>query len=186
MKSFFVLAAVVIPLLAASQAAAQSAPSGYAAAEIKRIQAVGSANIYSSDRIRNSVYNSALPNLGLSASVSGNLFRNVLSRPNKPFSSISKGPNVSPYLALDQPFVNTATQYYTQVRPQLEQQRMNQQMQRQTELMQRQLSEVTSRPPYDPQGSQYMMPTGHTASFMTMTNFMNYGGYYQQPQPSRR
>jgi hypothetical protein len=183
MKRF--LGLVVIALLMVTSRPVQ-AQNGYAATELNQIQSVGNANIYSTDRIRNSVYNAALPNLGAGAGIGGNLFKNVLNRPNKPFASVSKGPSVTPYLALDQPFTNTATQYYTQVRPQLEQQRLNQQMQHQSQMMQRQLSEVTARPPYDPRGSEYLAPTGHAAGFMSLGNYMNYGGYYQQPRPARR
>jgi hypothetical protein len=114
------------------------------------------------------------------------LLAGAMARPTKPFSSISKGPTVTPYLQLDRPFSNTATDYYTLVRPQLEQQRINQQMQRDTQQMQRQLSEVTSRPPINVEGSEYMAPTGHAAAFMSMGGFMNYGGYYPMPRPRRR
>jgi hypothetical protein len=183
MKRVSALAAAFILVLTPSLARAQS---GYAAQEINRIQTMNDSSQFSSSWIRDSAYRNAMPRMGLSATVSRNLFGNALNRPNKPFSSVSKGPSVTPYLALDQPFTNSATQYYTQIRPRQEQQRLNQQMERQTQLMQRQLSEVTARPPYDPRGSESMAPTGHTAVFMTNTNFMNYGGYYQQPRPQRR
>ncbi|HEX6961869.1 MAG TPA: hypothetical protein VF175_08390, partial [Lacipirellula sp.] len=147
MKRISAVVAAVIPLLIASQAQAQS---GYAAKEINRIQSLNDSSTFSSNYIRESVYRNAGPRLGLSATVSRNLFGNALNRPNKPFSSVSKGPSVTPYLALDQPFTNSATQYYTQIRPRQEQQRLNQQMERQAQLMQRQLSEVTARPPYNP------------------------------------
>jgi hypothetical protein len=168
--------AVLCVLLVASDSQAQSA---YTRAEINRINSVSNpqsvANGLSVDRIRAAAIGSAIPR-----GVAPGLLNGALGRPNKPFSTISRGPSVTPYLALDQPFANSATNYYTLVRPQLEQQRINQQMQRQTELMQRQLSQVTSRPPYDPQGSEMMAPTGHGAVYM------NYGSYYTMPRPRQK
>jgi hypothetical protein len=172
MKAFLPLVAAAILLIAAGESRAQ-AP--FAQTELNRLSASGNAASYSADRLRVNNVASALPR-GLST----NVLSGAMGRPNKPFSSVSRGPSVTPYLALDQPFSNTATNYYTMVRPQLEQQRVNQQMQRQTEMMQRQLSQVTSQPPFDPSGSQTMAPTGHAAVYM------NYGGYYQTPPPRRR
>jgi hypothetical protein len=182
MKLFTACIVAVVALATAGESYAQT---GYAKTEMNRINAVSNPNNYTSDRIRHQVISNSVAQVQ-TFGTRANVLAGALSRPNKPFSSISRGPSVTPYLALDQPFANTATQYYTQIRPQLEQQRINQQVQRQTQQMQRQLSEVTARPPYDPQGNENMMPTGHSAGFMTMSNFMNYGGYYQQPRPQQR
>ncbi len=172
MRPFLSLVAAAGLLIAATESRAQSA---FAQTELNRLSAVGNPASYSADRLRVNTITSAVPR-GLSSSVLGG----ALGRSSKPFSSVSRGPSVTPYLALDQPFSNSATNYYTLVRPQLEQQRINQQMQRQTEMMQRQLSQVTSRPPYDPTGSEMNSPTGHGAVYM------NYGGYYTMPQARRR
>jgi hypothetical protein len=176
MKRFLPLAAVATSVLLAGEMRAQS---GFAAAETKRLQATTTAAAYSSDRVRNSVYAAAAPRFNFGG-VNPGASLNTFSRPNKPFSSISRGPTVTPYLALDQPFANTATNYYTLIRPQLEQQRINDQVQRQAQLMQRQMSQFTSRPPYDPTGSETMAPTGHASVYM------NHGGYYQMPAPAGR
>jgi hypothetical protein len=168
MKLLLTFAVVTWAMLVASQAQAQT---GFAATEINRLSKVSNPANHSADRIRSNAITTAVPSYGFAGV-------NALGRA-KPFSSISRGPSVTPYLALDQPFSNTATNYYTLIRPQLEQQRINQNQDRQNQLMQRQLSQVASRPPYDPTGSETMAPTGHTAVYM------NYGGYYQVPPPRR-
>jgi hypothetical protein len=164
MKPFMIIAAAASVVLAAGQCRAQSS---FAVTEMNRLSRNSSPANFSADRIRQQAITAAVPQFG-----------NALGR-MKPFSSISRGPSVTPYLALDQPFTNTATNYYTLIRPQLEQQRINQIQSRQNQLMQRQLGEVASRPPYDPTGSERMAPTGHTAVYM------NFGGYYQMPAPRR-
>jgi hypothetical protein len=162
----------------AALAGASHGQTGAAQTEINRLSAVANPASYSADRIRTSAVVNSVP--GNIRGFTSNLFSGALARPNKPFSSISRGPSVTPYLALEQPFSNSATNYYTLVRPQLEQQRINQQMQRQTELMQRQISQVSAQPPMNVAGSEVMTPTGHPAVYM------NYGGYYQTPAPRRR
>ena len=116
---------VICPALAVSLLMISSesyAQSSFATSEINRLSNFTSSNAYSSSAIQSQVYRSAVPRIPHYSGVSPDLFGGALGRPNKPFSSISRGPSVTPYLALDQPFVNSGTQYYTQVRPQLEQQ----------------------------------------------------------------
>lgn len=159
------------------------AQTGYAATEVNRLSRTASPATYSSERIRSSLINNAVPQFGVRGVNSG-AFGNALGRANKPFSSISKGPSVTPYLALDNPFTSSATSYYTQIRPQLEQQRINQNQQRQNQLLQRQISQFTSQRPYDPTGSETQAPTGHAATFLNQAGlYSNYGGYYTMPRP---
>jgi hypothetical protein len=178
MRSLIVLATVCGALITTGSAFGQ-AIGGYATSEVNRLQGSSNPAAYSASRLRANVVNSSVPRYSF-AGVTAGLNQNVLGTTSKPFSSIQRGPSVTPYLAFDQPFSNTATSYYTQIRPQLEQQRINQQMQRQQQQMQRQMGEITSRPPYDPQGSENMAPTGHASVYM------NYGGYYTPPAPKRR
>lgn len=97
------------------------------------------------------------------------------SRPKKkPFSSVSRGPSVTPYLGLAGIPTGGAPNYYSKVKPLLEQQRINQRNQRQNAAMQHQLNQVAAQPPFNPKGSDTMAPTGHAAVYM------NYGGYYPQ------
>ena len=99
----------------------------------------------------------------------------------KPFSGANFGsPSVTPYLSLSSPFSSTATNYYTQVRPQIDQQRLIQQQQQQNIAVQRQLNSISARPPYDVAGSARIAPTGHSAVFD------NTLGYYPQPQQQQR
>jgi hypothetical protein len=173
------LVVALFALAAVAECFGQAA-GGFAASEVNRLRGDSNPASFSADRIRSSVINSSVPRYSF-AGVTGGVNQNVFGgTPNKPFSSISRGPSVTPYLAFDQPFSNTATSYYTQIRPQLEQQRVNQQVQREQQQMQRQMGALTSRPPYDPQGSEAMAPTGHAAVYM------NYGGYYTAPAPRRR
>jgi hypothetical protein len=171
------LLAAILFLSAAILIAGESqAQTGFAASELNRLQTVANPATYSANRIRNSSMTAALPRSGLGQFTTG-AASNAFGRANKPFSSISKGPSVTPYLALDNPFTSPATSYYTQIRPQMEQQRINQQQERQNQLMQRQISQYTALQPYDPTGSDARAPTGHASVYM------NYGGYYSTPAP---
>ena len=174
MKFSLTMLTVAAAMLIPSESQAQG---GFAAAEMNRLQSVSRPNSIAT--IRNSTVNSAVPRYSF-AGVNPGLSLNALSRPNKPFSSISRGPSVTPYLALDNPFTSPATSYYTQIRPQLEQQRINQQQERQNQQMQRQLGQIGAQPPYDPTGSEMRAPTGHASVYM------NYGGYYTMPTSKRR
>ena len=134
---------------------------------------------FTGDRFRTSLYNRAVPQYAFS-NVNRSVFGNAAAPRQKPFSSIGGGPSVTPYLALSSPFSSTATNYYTQVKPMLEQQRINQQMQAQSLKVQQQLTSIAARPPFDPQGSEMRAPTGHVAVYM------NYGGYYTVAPPRQR
>jgi hypothetical protein len=167
----------IITLAAAIFAASESrAQTGFAAAEINRLSTDSNPASYSANRIRNSAMNAPVPRSGLGQYSTG-VTSNAFGRASKPFSSISKGPSVTPYLALDNPFTSPATSYYTQIRPQMEQQRVNQEQQRQNQLLQRQMSQYTAIRPYDPTGSEMRAPTGHASVYM------NHGGYYTMPVP---
>ena len=161
--------------LAPAEAAAQF-DSTYTNRVLKGFQNSNSASAYTSQRMQNSVLSRVVPTYNFS-----NVNRNVLNAARgrqKPFSSYSSPPAVSPYLALDQPFQNTATTYYTQIRPMQEQQRLNQQMAQRSAQVQQQLNAIAAQGPYSPVGDAERAPTGHAATFM------NYGGYYTMPAPS--
>ncbi len=105
------------------------------------------------------------------------------SRSSKPFSSVSTTPTVSPYLNL----FNTsrtgsdAFNYQTLVRPQLQQQAINQQQQRENLDIDRKVQALAARSAYNnPAGSDTQAPTGHE------TGFMYYGHYYQNGGPHRK
>ncbi|MCA9230493.1 MAG: hypothetical protein KDA57_07570 [Planctomycetales bacterium] len=116
----------------------------------------------------------ALPNLGSYRPRSS----------SKPFSSISRAPTVSPYLALNNSF-DQASSYYTSVRPQQQQYQMNQQLQRQGLANQHRLNQMAARGPYSPRGDEDSAPTGHVAVFMNLGTYLNTGSYFAGPPTPR-
>lgn len=168
------IAFVACLALVAEQAAAQTG-SPYTNRLLSGYQNRNSSTAFTSQRMQSGVLNRVVPTYRFS-----NVNRDVLNSARgrqKPFSSFSPSSPVSPYMALDQPFQNTATTYYTQIRPMQEQQRLNQRAAQQAAAMQRQLNAIAAQGPYSPTGDAQRAPTGHAATFM------NYGGYYQMPGP---
>lgn len=172
-------------LAAAQQGLAQGSPKGYGASQASAFAQRNSASRYTSQQVRTGVMNSSLPRTGMSGGAS--LFNSALTgkpmggaKGAKPFAGAGGGGSVSPWLALSDPFASTAHSYYTQVRPQLEQQRANQIAASRSAQLQHQLNQMAAQPPYDPSGSDNMTPTGHAAAYM------NYGGYYTPVQPTKR
>jgi hypothetical protein len=107
----------------------------------------------------------------------------VNDRTTKPFSSLTTTPTISPYLNL----FNTsrtgtsAFNYQTLVRPQLQQQAINQQQQRQNLDVDRKVQALAARGAYtSAAGSDQEAPTGHE------TTFMYYGHYYASESPHRK
>ncbi len=171
--------AVLFCALVGDRAQAQS---GYAASALQRIQSQNNVNRYSVDRIRGRIS-------GRSVSVSGvpgvnrRSYGGVSSssRRPKPFSSINRGPAVSPYLALSGS-LNSVSDYYNIVRPQFEQARSNARLQRQTLSNQRRLNKIASRGPYNLQGDGNLAPTGHSATYMFFDNFQSTGNFFPPTQ----
>ncbi len=95
----------------------------------------------------------------------------------KPYSGVQPPqPSISPYLALDQLESSSGVpNYYTFVKPQLDQNTMNQAQQVQYRRMQKQMRRATTAGIMPTSLSGGMPTTGHS------TQFMNPGGYY----PSR-
>ena len=107
------------------------------------------------------------------------------SRRPKPFSSINRGPAVSPYLALSGS-LNSVSDYYNIVRPQQRQARVNQLQQRQTLANQRRLNQIAAAGPYSVQGDANLAPTGHSASYMFFGNFQSTGNFFPPVQGLNR
>lgn len=111
---------------------------------------------------------------------------------SKPFSNASNGPTVSPFLGLFNSGVigDEIDNFQSFVRPQLEQQRVNQQFRQQAQQINRQLQQRAAPPAaamnpfaiqeqrlnaqfqqavgqaaFNPAGSQTIMPTGHTTVY---------------------
>ena len=101
---------------------------------------------------------------------------------NKPFSAYTSQPTVSPYLNLFRVDLNGNNDfnYSTLVRPQLQQQRVNQQLEQQNLQNARRLQAIAAQPDFNPQGSKDEYPTGH----QTVFNYM--GHYYPTTRPTKR
>lgn len=171
-------AILALNLISVSAALAQSGGSVYTQTNLNVIQRRNSAANFSTQQIKSNLYRRTVPQYAYNT-LNRNLFSSQLNGGQKPFSGVQRG-GVSPYLGLSAPFSSTAEQYYTQVRPQLQQQRAAQQQAQRAALIQQQrMNDIAAQQPYDPTGSETMMPTGH------QTVFQNYGGYYPDP-PQRK
>jgi hypothetical protein len=184
MKNMMMAFAIVA--CGAMQASAQQSLN-YGQTQANAIRGSNSASVYSSNRLRTSIYSSAVPQYNYS-SVNRGLFKGAMgSAPtaarSKPFSQVQRGQNSSPYMGLiaDNPFTSTTTNYFNNVRPKLEQQKMNDQLMAQNIKMQQQLQQLATKPPYDPTGDENRAPTGHSAVFQQHGGmYGNPGGYYPQ------
>jgi hypothetical protein len=178
MRKSLLVIAVVSVLAVGGEAFAQQ--SFYTKTQLGGYRINNSTQGYSSQRIRNNIYNRSVPQFNYN-SLNRNLFQSSLTgRPlQKPFSNPAGRPSVSPYLGLSAPFSSTAEQYYTQVRPQLQQQRVNQQLAARNAQMQQQLNSLAAQATLATASNEDLVPTGHVAAFM------NYGGYYT-PVDTRR
>jgi hypothetical protein len=107
----------------------------------------------------------------------------LATRASKPFSTISQTPTVSPYLNLFNTSQNgtSAFNYQTLVRPQLQQQAINQAQMRQNLDVDRKVQALAARGAYtNPAGSDQEYPTGH------QTAYMYYGHYYPDAGDHRK
>jgi hypothetical protein len=170
----FVFAVVGMLVVSACAQAQQSLYTSNYANALRQNNSVGA---FTTRQIQSQIVNRTVPQYGFS-----NVNRNIFggSPLSKPFKNSGGGGGVSPWLALSQPFSSPTTNYYTQVRPQLDQQRANQQQAIRNEQMRRQLTSLAARGPYSATGNQNMAPTGHAAVYM------NYGGYYQPVEPTKQ
>lgn len=178
MRAFIAAFAVVYGV--ASQADAQL---NYGQYQMQTLQAQNSAASFTSNET-NRIINRSVPRYSFS-NVNRDVFKGATASPTrqKPFSQIQRGPSVTPYLGLvsDNPFTSSTTNYFSNVRPQLEQQRTNEKLQMQNIKMQQQLQEIAAQPPYDPTGAENRAPTGHAATFQNHGGvYGNPGGYYPQ------
>jgi hypothetical protein len=107
---------------------------------------------------------------------------NTSSSGSKPFSSYTTAPTVSPYLNLFRNDLNGQSDfnYSTLVKPQLQQQQLNQQLERQNLQTNRRLTSIAAQADFNAQGSKDEYPTGH----QTVFNYM--GHYYQTPVAHRK
>ena len=99
---------------------------------------------------------------------------------SKPFSSYSPQPTVSPYMNLFRVDLGGSSDfnYSTLVRPQLQQQQVNEQLERQNLQNARRLQSIAAQADFNPEGSKDQYPTGH------QTAFGYTGHYYPVAQPN--
>ncbi len=91
-----------------------------------------------------------------------------------PFSSISASPTVSPYLNLFREGLGESDDfsYQTLVRPQLQQQHVNQQLERQNLELSRRLQAISAHGAYkNPAGTENLSPTGHRSVFSNHSHY---------------
>lgn len=180
------VAILVVAVIGCSgKAEAQFDTKSYSNTELSRIKANSIGRGYSISSLNRQDLQrgqASVPNVG-----QANTPRSYVSELNiggspreKPFSRVSYGPAVSPYLNLFREDFggNSDLNYQTLVRPQLEQQRINEQVQRQNIEISRKVQSLSARSDFNPQGSRQQSPTGHS------TTFMYYGRYY--PSAGRR
>lgn len=162
------------------------AQASFSQTQLNQLNSRNSASAFTSQRVVSQVFNRTVPQYNFS-SVNRGLFKGAMGAPTasrqKPFSQVQRGPSVTPYLGLvsDNPFTSSTTNYFNNVRPQLEQQKVNEKLQMQNIRMQKQLEEVATKPPYDITGSDDRAPTGHAAVYQNNGGvYGNPGGYYPQ------
>lgn len=170
---------VILILVGGAGSAIAQSSGGYANTELSRIRNRDIGSGYSIDSINRSTLARAqarVQDVGQSSAGRASYGNLGLSSPrrSKPFSHVSTPPTVSPYLNLFREDLggNSDLNYDTLVRPQLEQQRVNEQVQRQNIELARHVQSIAAQSAYNPSGSRQIYPTGH------QTTFYYYGHYY--------
>jgi len=142
-------AMLVASTLPASQAAAQARAGDFQ----RRIE-----NAYVAPRVQRSVRPPTAPGARNRA-------------PVKPFSNLQRSPTISPYLNLGRDDgLDTLPNYFSLVRPQLEQQAINRQQNRRLQSLGRDVQQI-QQSAFDPAGSEQIRATGHTTRFLNTLQF---------------
>jgi hypothetical protein len=183
---------VAVALVVAGSATAQPNFRTYGEQAAKGIQSQNSASNFTSSRINRQILNQSVSRSGVAGVNARNYTSGLLgtgnagslagppSRSSKPFSAIDRGPTVSPYLSLSNPF-STATDYYNVVKPLQEQRRVNDRVMKQQYMQAKKLNQIAAQGPYQITGNENAAPTGHSSGFMKYANYMNTGGYFAPP-----
>ena len=181
--------AVILCGVFVSYANAQSSTKneGFGASATNYLRNRNSVSRFSVSNIQASVRNRSVASVG----TIGVNRRNYLSSSNqrsprtKPFTSLTKGPTVSPYLALSAPR-SSASDYYNIIRPQQQAQRDNRRAQIQAIQQQRRLNQLAARAPYSSTGDENSAPTGHVAVFQSLGSYQNTGNYFPPPSAPKQ
>ena len=152
----------------------------YAQTQLNSLRVNNSAANFTSKQELARVVQGSVPRFNFSG-VNRNVFGQT--QKQKPFANANQGPSTSPYMGLlaDTPYSSTTSNYFSKVRPQIEQQKMNDKLMSQNMRLQQQLQAAAAQGPYDPTGSENRAPTGHSAVYMNNGGvYGNPGGYYPQ------
>jgi hypothetical protein len=177
MKRLTLLSALLAVAVSASEAAAQNP---YLQNITNSWRTRNTASGFTSDTMRSRTINRSVPQYSYSTVNRGLLSGAATSRPQqKPFSSFNRSSGLTPYMGLlaSNPFTSTTDNYFSVVRPQIEQQKINEQLQQRNLQLQHQLNDIALKGAANPQGDPEHAPTGHVSVYM------NYGGYYTPVQP---
>lgn len=157
------------------------APSGFAQTQLNNIMSRNSISQFTTGRIVQQVRNQAVPPAGIGGINRQNFIgrgSSPLGGPaSKPFTGLDRGPSVSPYLTLANPF-STPSDFYNIVRPQQDQRAFNDRVSRQQYAQSRKLNQLAAQGPYEITGNDKAAPTGHGTGFMQFGSFMNTGNYF--------
>lgn len=101
------------------------------------------------------------------------LFGNGRGPTTKPFANAQRDPTVSPYLNLFRDDFDGFgdLNYNTLVRPQLQQQQLNQDFARQAAAINQRVQQIAAQPAFSPEGSKDQLPTGHSTVFRNMSHY---------------
>ncbi len=164
------------------------AQGGYGSALVNTVQNRNSTSYFSSSQNQNRLMSRSVVRPGVSGINRKNFLStssSSLSQRSKPFSSVTRGPTVSPYLALSS-LNSTGSDYQSIIRPQQQKQRENQRQQAYAIQRQKQLNQTAARAPYSRTGDENRAPTGHAAVFQSLGSFQNTGNYFQPPSPPKQ
>jgi len=167
---------------------AQSGGKGFGSTSVDRLIRNNSASRFSVGNVQRTLRNRSAAIVGTPGVNQRNFLgasSGLLSQRAKPFNSVTRGPTVSPYLALSAPRA-AASDYQRIIRPQQQQQRENQRQQAFAIQRQRQLNKTAARAPYSTTGDENRAPTGHAAVFQSLGSFQNTGRYFPPPSPPKR
>ncbi|MDZ4659948.1 MAG: hypothetical protein SH868_20415 [Bythopirellula sp.] len=177
-------ALLAVTIFCVSHDVAQAQPKGYADTLLNNIQSRNSVSQFSTGRINQQIRNQAVPTAGVGGVNRQNFIGRAsspLSGPtSKPFSTLDRGPTVSPYLTLSNPF-STPSDFYNIVRPQQEQRRVNDQLLRQQYAQNKRLNQMAAQGPFQITGNENAAPTGHGTARMEFGAFLNTGGFFPPP-----
>ena len=173
-----------------SEAWAQSGAknTGYGATTTSNLLNRSKASRFSVQSITNNVRRQSIRSVGVPGVNHRNFLgssSSVMGQKSKPFTGVSRGPAVSPYLALSAPRAS-ASDYQSIIRPMQQQQRAQQRQQVQSIQQQRRLNQMAARSPFNTTGDENRAPTGHAAVFMSMGSYQNTGNYFPPMSPGKK